>query len=65
MILQLNKDNQILEKDHPTNCVLRCQKIFEKFLEGVNPTWEEVLHSIRAVKLIAIADDIEKQLPAW
>ena len=54
---------QTLETDHPTNCVLRCQKIFEKFLERQNATWGEILHSIRSLNFNAIANDIEKQLP--
>ena len=61
--LGLNECNQILETDHPTNCVLRCQKIFEKFLEGPNATWGKVINTIRALQLIAIADYNEKQLP--
>ena len=61
--LGLDEYYQILETDHPTNCVLRLQKIFERFLEGANPTWEEAIRSIRAVRLITIANDIEKQLP--
>ena len=61
--LGLNEYNQIVETDHPTNCVLRCRKIFEKFLEGANPTWGKVINSIRVLHFIAIANDIEKQLP--
>ena len=30
---------QTLETDHPNNCVRRCQKIFDKFLERENATW--------------------------
>lgn len=53
-----------VKTDHPTNCVLRCKKIFERFLQqSENPTWGEVLSSIRKVNLITVANDIEKDLP--
>ena len=54
---------QMLEANHSNNCVLRCRKIFEEFLKGNSPTWKEVIDAIRNVGFIAIADDIEKQLP--
>ena len=50
---------QTLETDHPTNCVLRCQKIFDKFLEKENATWGEIIHSIRTLNFNAIANDTE------
>ena len=37
--------------------------MFEKFLEGDNPTWEQVIDSIRAVNYNTVACDIERQLP--
>ena len=52
-----------VETNHPTNCIVRCQKIFEKFLEGENATWGIVLCSIRTLNFNTIAHDIEKQLP--
>ena len=30
---------QIVEADYPNNCVLRCQRIFEKFQEKETATW--------------------------
>ena len=64
--VKLGLDTYQLEKfqtDHPTNCVFRCQKIFEIFLKKRNPTWNEVLHSLRAIDLIVFTDDIEERLP--
>ena len=54
---------QIVETDHPTNCILRCRKIFEKFLERENATWGKVISSIRTLNFNTISHDIEKQLP--
>ena len=54
---------QTLETDHPNNCVRRCQKIFDKFLERKNAMWGKIIHSIRTLNFNAIANDIEKQLP--
>ena len=54
---------KIVQTDHPNNCVVRCQKIFEKFLKRENTTWEKVLRSLRTLELEKIAVDIEKQLP--
>ena len=54
---------QTLETDHPNDCVRRCQKIFDKFLERENATWGEIIHSIRTLSFNVIANDIEKQLP--
>ena len=61
--LGLEEYNEIVEVDHPNNCVLRCQKLFEEFLKRQNATWEKVLCSLRTLKLNTIADDTEKQLP--
>ena len=57
------RDLAIVETDHSNSCVLRCLKTFKKFLESNNPTWEEVLRSVRAVNLITLAERVEYQLP--
>jgi len=64
--LELNISNAVLRnilENHPNNCELRCQMIFEKYLERNIPTWEEILRSIRQIRLISLADTIERQLP--
>ena len=61
--LGLEVHYRILETDHPNDCTLRCQKVFEKFLSGNNPTWKKVIDAIKNVGFIAVADNVEKQLP--
>jgi len=54
---------RIIKVNHPNDYELGCRVIFEKYLERDNPTWEEILESIRQIKLISLADTIERQLP--
>jgi len=64
--LELNISYAILRnilENHPNNCELRCRMIFEKYLERDNPTWKEILKSIRQIRLIYLVDTIERQLP--
>ena len=61
--LGLDEYRQIVEADYPNNCILRCQRIFEKFLEKENATWGEIIHSIRTLNFNVTANDIEIQLP--
>ena len=61
--LGLEKYLRIVQEDYRNNCVVRCQKIFQRFLESENAKWGEVLRLLKKMNFNTIANDTEKQLP--